>query len=101
MTRVARSCGAAGRWLAPALSVVGLLVVAIVTLSLLGNNVPFVGSTGGRQRRRQRRTIPADATPAPSNVVVVPRGRGVQGPGHDRLREGRQHLDPDGQGRSS
>ena len=48
----------------PALSVVGLLLVALVTLSLLNGNVPFVGgSTGtatatGRRRQRERERRP-------------------------------------------
>lgn len=51
-------------WLAPGLSVVGLLVVAFVTLGVMNGNVPFVGGggPGGVSNR----------TPAPSNVVVVP-----------------------------
>jgi Tol biopolymer transport system component len=51
-------------WLAPGLSVVGLLVVALVTLGVMNGNVPFVGGggPGGVSNR----------TPAPSNVVVVP-----------------------------
>jgi TolB protein len=50
-------------WLAPGLSLVGLLVIASLTLGLMNGNVPFVGgSTGGVTTR----------TPAPSNVVVVP-----------------------------
>ncbi|HEX6869317.1 MAG TPA: hypothetical protein VF119_10960 [Candidatus Limnocylindrales bacterium] len=66
-----RELGAAGRWLAPALSVVGLLIIAFVTISLLGNNVPFVGSTASGNGDGNGE-VPADATPAPSNVVVVP-----------------------------
>jgi len=56
--------GAAGRWLAPALSIVGLLIIAFVTISLLGNNVPFLGSnTSGTGNGNG--DVPADATPAP------------------------------------
>ena len=40
------SLGSAGRWLAPVLSIVGLLVVALVTLNLLQGGVPFSGSSG-------------------------------------------------------
>jgi TolB protein len=50
-------------WLAPGLSVVGLLIVAFVTLGVLNGNVPFVGGAGSGVSNR---------TPAPSNVVVVP-----------------------------
>jgi TolB protein len=51
-------------WLAPGLSVVGLLIVAWVTLSVMNGSVPFLGggNVGGISSR----------TPAPSNVVVVP-----------------------------
>ena len=78
MTRAARprpprsgdpyGVGPLGTVLAPALSLVGLLVVALVTLNLLNGQVPFGiggpsgnGGNGGPAR-----------TPAPSNVVVVP-----------------------------
>ena len=45
---------------------------------------------------RRRRTV----TPAPSNVVIVP-PEVVTVQGLDRLRQGRQHLGPDGQGRQA
>lgn len=52
-------------WLAPGLSALGLLVVAMLTLNLLGGSIPFVtGSAGGGGG--------ANRTAAPSNVVVVP-----------------------------
>ena len=84
---------------APILSVVGLLVVALVTLSLLNGEVPFVGGKTGRSNgngngngnggphadRRPRRTSSSS--------------REVDVPGLDRLRQGRQHLGPDRQGR--
>ena len=60
--------GAVGRWLAPGLSIVGLLIVAFVTLNLLDNNIPFVGGSRGNANGNGG---PAQ-TPAPSNVVVVP-----------------------------
>ncbi len=50
-------------WLAPGLSIVGLLIIASLTLGLMNGNVPFVGGSGGGVTTR---------TPAPSNVVVVP-----------------------------
>jgi Tol biopolymer transport system component len=54
-------------WLAPGLSVAGLVVVAVATLSLLGGSIPFINgsanSNGGGGANR---------TAAPSNVVVVP-----------------------------
>jgi Tol biopolymer transport system component len=52
-------------WLAPGLSVVGLLIVAWVTLSIMNGSVPFLGGTGNVGGISGR-------TPAPSNVVVVP-----------------------------
>jgi dipeptidyl aminopeptidase/acylaminoacyl peptidase len=52
-------------WLAPGLSAVGLLVVAILTINLMGGSIPFVTGSGGGAGAANR-------TPAPSNVVVVP-----------------------------
>ncbi len=72
MTTRAPQLGSAGRWLAPVLSIVGLLIVAFITLSLLSNNVPFVGTSKGNGNANGNGDAPADATPAPSNVVVVP-----------------------------
>jgi Tol biopolymer transport system component len=51
-------------WLAPGLSVLGLLVVAWVTLGVMNGSVPFLGGNGGGGISTR--------TPAPSNVVVVP-----------------------------
>jgi len=51
-------------WLAPGLSVIGLMIVGWLTLGILNGTVPFLGgfgNVGGPAR-----------TPAPSNVVVVP-----------------------------
>jgi Tol biopolymer transport system component len=72
--RNAFSVGPLGRWIAPALSVVGLLVVAIVTLNLLNGQVPFVGGTSGNGTGNGTGNGNGGAvqTPAPSNVVVVP-----------------------------
>lgn len=53
--------------LAPVLSVVGLAIVAVLTLNLLGGSIPFItgsGSGGGGGA--------ANRTAAPSNVIVVP-----------------------------
>lgn len=52
-------------WLAPGLSVVGLVIVAWLTIGLMNGSVPFIGGSangGGGSTR----------TAAPSNVVVVP-----------------------------
>ena len=59
----------AGSWLAPVLSIVGLLVVALITLNLLQGGVPFAG--GSRGDGNGSGNGPAQ-TPAPSNVVIVP-----------------------------
>ena len=66
--------GSAGRWLAPALSVVGLLLVAIVTLNLINGSVPFVGGSRGSANGNGSGNGNGGntQTPAPSNVVVVP-----------------------------
>lgn len=61
--------GPVGSWFAPAASVIGLLLIGVVTLSLLNGDLPF-GSGGGNGSGG-----PGDGagrTPAPSNVVVVP-----------------------------
>ena len=52
-------------WLAPGLSVVGLLIVAWLTLGVMNGSVPFVGGSGNGGGGSTR-------TAAPSNVVVVP-----------------------------
>ncbi len=62
-----------GRWLAPVLSIVGLLIIALVTLSLLNGDIPFVGTTkGGTAGTGNNGGGEVTATPAPSNVVVIP-----------------------------
>jgi len=70
------SLGSGGRWLAPGLSVVGLLLVAIVTLNLLNGDVPFVGGSkgngNGAGNGNGNLNGGATETAAPSNVVVVP-----------------------------
>jgi len=63
------SLGSAGRWLAPVLSIVGLLVVALITLNLLQGGVPFSSSNGNGNGNGN---VGPDQTPAPSNVVIVP-----------------------------
>ncbi len=66
-----------GPWLAPVLALVGLIIVALVTVSVLGGNVPFVGGT----KTSSDGNTDGDGgivggtdteTPAPSNVVVIP-----------------------------
>jgi Tol biopolymer transport system component len=61
--------GAAGHWVAPILSIVGLLVVAFITLNLLQGKVPFTSTSGtGNGNGDGGPTV----TPAPPNVVIVP-----------------------------
>jgi dipeptidyl aminopeptidase/acylaminoacyl peptidase len=63
--------GAAGRWFAPILSIVGLLVLALITLTLMQGGVPFIGGSKGTGTQPGAIGGPAE-TPAPSNVVIVP-----------------------------
>ncbi len=64
------------QWLAPALSVVGLIIVALITLSLLNGSVPFVGGSKGATNGPGGAIGDGNGvdtqTPTPSNVVVVP-----------------------------
>ncbi len=59
--------------MAPFLAVVGLVVVAIVTLNLLQGQIPFLTTQkpGGGQNGPDS-SDGSNATPAPSNVVVTP-----------------------------
>jgi Tol biopolymer transport system component len=63
--------GPVAGYIGPLIAVAGLIVVAIVTLNLLQGNVPLLSNpkpgTGGNGPDNG-----ADATPAPSNVVVTP-----------------------------
>ena len=70
-TRPSINLGPAGRWLAPVLSIVGLLLVAVVTINLLQGGVPFSSSNGNGNGNGIGNGGPAQ-TPAPSNVVIVP-----------------------------
>ena len=63
------SLGSAGRWLAPILSIVGLLIVALITLNLLQGRAPFSSSSGSGNGTSNGGP---DQTPAPPNVVIVP-----------------------------
>lgn len=65
--------GPVGTWLAPTLSIVGLLLVAVVTINLVNGDLPFglgagSGNGGGPGR-----------TPTPSNIVEVPEGAAFDG----------------------
>jgi Tol biopolymer transport system component len=61
--------GPVGSYVGPALSIVGLVLIGIVTYNLFNYDVPFVGGNGGNGGPGPGG--PA-RTPAPSNVVVVP-----------------------------
>ncbi len=54
-------------WLAPGLSVAGLVLVGVLTLNLLGGSIPFISGSGNAGGGGG-----ANRTAAPSNVVVVP-----------------------------
>ncbi len=58
---------------APILSVVGLVLVALVTLSVMNGQVPFVGGkTGSNGNGNGNGNGGPQRTAAPSNVVIVP-----------------------------
>ena len=86
MTRAARprpprsgdpyGLGPIGTVLAPALSLVGLLLIGVITLNLLNGEVPF--GIGGSNGNGGVHGGPA-RTPAPSNVVVVPEEAAFEG----------------------
>jgi Tol biopolymer transport system component len=61
-----------GRWLAPALAIAGLLVIALLTLDLLQGGVPFVGTKSNSGGSSGIGGVGPTETAAPSNVVVVP-----------------------------
>jgi Tol biopolymer transport system component len=77
-SRPGRTAGPAGgrRWPidpAPALSLAGLLIIAIVSFGLLGGNLPSLPGTGNGNNGGPVRT------PTPSNVVIVPPGPDIAG----------------------
>ena len=104
-SRPSFSAGSLGRWLAPALSVVGLLVVAFVTLNLLQRPraVRRRLEWQRQQQRERQRQRQRQRRPGPDAGAIErrrrPGRRQVQG--LDRLRQGRQHLGPDRQGRQA
>ncbi len=61
--------GPVGSALGPILSIVGLVLVGVVTFDLLNGELPFGGGTGNDPG-----SVPGGParTPAPSNVVIVP-----------------------------
>jgi Tol biopolymer transport system component len=78
--RTARAAGASdpygigpmGSMVAPIASVVGLILIAIVTVNLFNYELPFTGLTGGGTDGGNAGAPGPGATPAPSGVVVVP-----------------------------
>ena len=66
--------GPVGSWIAPALSIVGLIVVALVTLTLLDGKAPFIGGAkGDGSGRGSGAGIGGPArTATPPDVVLVP-----------------------------
>lgn len=78
MTRVSIGRGSAdqlslGRWIAPVLALVGLVIIAFVTLNLLNGQIPFVPrSVSGNGNGNGTGDGLPTVTPAPSNVIVVP-----------------------------
>ncbi len=71
-----------GSWIAPALAIVGLVLIAIVTFNLLRGEVPLgLGSGNGNGNGNGNGTGDGGParTPAPSNVVVVPDEAAFQG----------------------
>jgi Tol biopolymer transport system component len=72
--------GPLGSWLAPVLSIVGLLLIGIVTLNLLQGQVPFgIGGRGDGNGNGDGNGDDPTRTAAPSNVVVVPEEAAFEG----------------------
>lgn len=65
--------GPVGSMIAPALSIVGLILVAALTWNVMQGEVPFgIGGGGGSGDGNGGTGGETSRTPAPSNVVVVP-----------------------------
>jgi hypothetical protein len=72
--------GPVGSWVAPMISIVGLVLVGIVTLNLLQGAVPFgIGSGPGNGNGDGNGGDDPTRTAAPSNVVVVPEEAAFEG----------------------
>ena len=67
-----------GSAMGPLLALVGLAVVAILTLDLLGGRIPLTSSSGGGGGGGG---AVGDLTPAPSNVIIVPKNPRAEVPG--------------------
>jgi Tol biopolymer transport system component len=65
--------GPVGDWLAPALSAIGLVIVAVFTFNLLQGDLPIgLGGTSNGDGTGNESPVDPGRTPAPSNVVVIP-----------------------------
>jgi dipeptidyl aminopeptidase/acylaminoacyl peptidase len=62
--------GPVGSWFAPVASLVGLLVVAIITMNLMNGELPLGGGPGPDGNGNGNGGV--TRTPAPSGVVVIP-----------------------------
>jgi Tol biopolymer transport system component len=72
--------GPVGSWIAPALAIVGLVLIGFITLNLLQGELPFgIGGNGNGNGNGTGNGNDPDRTPAPSNVVVVPEEAAFQG----------------------
>jgi dipeptidyl aminopeptidase/acylaminoacyl peptidase len=71
--------GPVASWIAPVVSIVGLLLVGIVTLNLLQGEVPFGIGSGSGNGNGNGDGNGVSRTAAPSNVVVVPEEAAFEG----------------------
>jgi Tol biopolymer transport system component len=60
--------GPVGSYIGPALSILGLVLIGVLTYNLFNYDIPFVSGGGGGSGAPGI----VDRTPAPSNVVIVP-----------------------------
>ncbi|HET9084573.1 MAG TPA: hypothetical protein VFN41_09250 [Candidatus Limnocylindrales bacterium] len=65
--------GPVGSMIGPIVSVVGLILIAIVTINLFDYNLPLLGGGGGNGGNGGGAVAGPELTPAPSNVIVVPK----------------------------
>ncbi len=65
--------GPVGSMIGPIMSVVGLILIAVVTINLFDYNLPLLGGGGGNGGNGGGAVAGPELTPAPSNVIVVPK----------------------------
>jgi len=70
--------GPISTWVAPVLSIVGLLLIAFVTVNLFNYDLPF-GIGGTNHGGTGNGGTGPNLTPAPSNVVIVPKEAAFKG----------------------